>query len=510
MSKSFTVASAKGGVGKTTTTANLGAALAAAGHDVVLVDADIGMANLGTMFGIVPEGPTLHDVLSGDANLEEALYDGPCGMRVVPGSVELEAYAGVDPAKLREVIETLSEFDGYVLVDSSAGLSHDSSLPLALGDGTLLVSTPDRASLLDTEKTRELTDRLGGSVLGVALTRVEPDHPMLASAPDVLGADVVAEIPEDDAVTSAAAAQVPLEVHAPQSPAAVSYRELARELTGEAIPEPEPETEPEPEPQSESEPVLSDDFDPEEESEAEPEEEAAVDSEPDEEGEPKLELNEEPEAESETTVEVEPEAEFETEPELELDEGQEEASNAEPEGLELDEEPEQGPEEELDAESEPDEPELDLTSDANSDSLEETDEAGSEDDIELEEPIQEADSQNGGDDPEEAEPVDEPDEEEPEEFEDGLAEPIPEAEPSDTDEDISETEEELGDPEREGDEPEQEGEEVSGESDEESGEGEPDDGDGEAAEEEANEEEREEQAEEAEEKGGFFSKLFGR
>ena len=445
MSKSFTVASAKGGVGKTTTTANLGAALAAAGHDVVLVDADIGMANLGAMLGIVPEGPTLHDVLSGDANLEEALYDGPCGMRVVPGSVELEAYAGVDPAKLREVVETLSEFDGYVLVDSSAGLSHDSSLPLALGDGTLLVSTPDRASLLDTEKTRELTSRLGGSVLGVALTRVEPDHPMLQSAPEVLGADVIGEIPEDEAVTAAAAAQEPLEVHAPQSPAAVSYRELARELTGEAIPEPEPETEPE------SVAISGGGSEPEDESVSDSGEEA-----------------------EEGVVAPGPE--------------QEAASDAEPEDLELDEELEEETDEseDLELDEEPENPEPDTRAD----------EEGSEDEIELEEPIREAGS-GKNDESAAAETTAESNEEEPAESGGELAEPIPDAEPSDAQED-------------------------SPDADEESDENEHDEGDGETAEDEADDEEAEEPEEpeepeesdeadeEKEEKSGFFSRLFGR
>ena len=501
MSKSFTVASAKGGVGKTTTTANLGAALAAAGHDVVLVDADIGMANLGALLGIVPDGPTLHDVLSGEATLEETLYEGPCGMRVVPGSVELEDYAGVDPAMLRDVVDTLSEFDGYVLVDSSAGLSHDSSLPLAVGDGTLLVSTPDRASLLDTEKTRELTTRLGGTVVGVALTRVEPDHPMLQSAPEVLGAEVIAEIPEDDAVTTAAAEQEPLEVHAPRSSAAASYRELARELTGAEIPEPEPEAEPEPE----SVPVSDGDSASEDETDVDPVAEAAEDSETEQEArsdaDPELELEESEDEQEDLELE---ESEDEQE-DLELEESEDEQEDLEleepedeQEDLEL-EEPEE--ESEPEAESDPAEPELDL----DADSPEETDEpasvsdpdaaaaeTGSEDEVELEEPIPEADSEEGDDGSAESEPEAEPAEEETAESTGELAEPIPDAEPGDAQGGSSDVEEE------------------SDESD-------PDEGDGETAVEEAVEEEpedAEEQAEaaeeEPEEKRGFFSRLLGR
>ncbi|MGM0592806.1 MAG: AAA family ATPase, partial [Halobacteriota archaeon] len=151
MGRVYAVASAKGGVGKTTTVAALGTTLAAAGFDVVAVDADLGMANLADALGIDPDGPTIHDVLSDEAAVAAAIYDGPAGLAVLPGSIDLDDFRDVDPAGLGDVLDSLSSYD-FVLVDTGAGLSHDTVLPLALSDEVILASTSLSTALGDTEK----------------------------------------------------------------------------------------------------------------------------------------------------------------------------------------------------------------------------------------------------------------------------------------------------------------------------------------------------------------------
>ncbi|XVH30303.1 AAA family ATPase [Haloferacaceae archaeon DSL9] len=232
MVRVYAVASAKGGVGKTTTTANLGAMLAAAGRDVVVIDGDIGMANLGAALGVTPDGATLHDVLAGDATPRDAAYDGPEGLTVVPGSTTLDAFATADPSRLEAVVAAFDDAD-VVLVDVGAGVSHETSAPLSLADDVLLVSTAERDALVDTDKTRQLTDRLGGSVRGVVLTRADPETRDVTIVERHLDAVTLAFVPEDEAVRESVAAGEPLVSYAAEGPAAEAYRQLSGLLIGD-------------------------------------------------------------------------------------------------------------------------------------------------------------------------------------------------------------------------------------------------------------------------------------
>ncbi|MFC7113861.1 cell division ATPase MinD [Natronoarchaeum sp. GCM10025703] len=229
----YAVASGKGGVGKTTTTVNLGTALAGAGHKVVLVDTDLGMANLAGFVNLSPDGPTLHDVLSGDATVTEATYEVAERIGAVPSGTELTSFAQADATRLREVIDQLrSEFD-YVLLDVGAGISHESVLPLGIADATILVSTPEPASVQDVKKTVELAEQAGGDISGLVLTRTrsgdDVSYEQIAARLDL---PLIGVIPEDDAVRDSVYARTPLVVNTPDSPAAGAYRELAAGIGG--------------------------------------------------------------------------------------------------------------------------------------------------------------------------------------------------------------------------------------------------------------------------------------
>ncbi len=242
MVRVYAIASAKGGVGKTTTTANLGATLAGTGADVVVIDGDIGMANLGAALGVRPHGATLHDALSGDVEPVAAAYEGPAGVTVVPGDTSLEAFSAADPQQLQGVVEAFDDAD-FVLIDVGAGVSHETSVPLSVADAVLLVSTAERDALVDTEKTRQLTERLGGVVAGAVLTRTDEATPVEEITSGTLTADVLTTIPEDEAVRESIAVGEPLVSYAPHSDAAAAYRRLVTELTGiepAAPPEPAP------------------------------------------------------------------------------------------------------------------------------------------------------------------------------------------------------------------------------------------------------------------------------
>ena len=119
-----------------------------------------------------------------------------------------------------------------VLLDTSAGLSHDSVEPLRVADEVVLVSTAERGAIGDTAKTREVADRFGTPVTGVVVTRTGTETDA-ASVGDRLGVAVLGSIPDDPAVAAAAADGKPLVTAAPSSPATAAYRRLAAALTGD-------------------------------------------------------------------------------------------------------------------------------------------------------------------------------------------------------------------------------------------------------------------------------------
>jgi septum site-determining protein MinD len=238
MGRVYAVASGKGGVGKTTTVANLGAALAEAGHETVVVDVDLGMGNLAGVLGVdVGAGPTVHDVLAGSAMVAEAVRSGPTGLSVLPASAALDDFGTADPTRLGALLDGLGA--EFVLLDTSAGLSHDSVEPLRIADEVVLVSTPQRGALGDTAKTREVADRFDTPVWGAVVTRTTTGTDVRAVA-DGLGVTVRGTIPDDPAVSAAAEAGDPLVVAAPDAPATAAYRRLAAELSGDDAPTPAP------------------------------------------------------------------------------------------------------------------------------------------------------------------------------------------------------------------------------------------------------------------------------
>jgi len=220
----LTVAGGKGGVGKTTTAINIGAVLEDNGYNTVVVDADLGMANLGEMLE-AEHDKTIHDVLAGNATVSAALTDARGSLTIIPGEQSLEAFAEADPAKLRKVIKTLEGTFDVVIIDTGAGLSHETTVPLGLADGILLVTTPDDVAVNDTAKPAELAERVDGNVLGALVARVtrDTDVPEIDEKFDV---PLLGVIPVDLEATQ----EEPHVINFPESDASEAYRQLTTQL----------------------------------------------------------------------------------------------------------------------------------------------------------------------------------------------------------------------------------------------------------------------------------------
>jgi septum site-determining protein MinD len=244
MIKAYTIASGKGGTGKTTVTANLGTALAQYGKKTYIVDADVGMANLGLVLGMENVPVTLHEVLAGKAAISDAVYEGPYGLKIVPSGLSLQGFQNADPQRLTEVMRELVSRCDYLLLDTPAGIGTDAVIPLTAADEVILVVNPEISSLVDALKIKILTEMVGGTVRGAILNRATMENTEMnrKKIEKILGVSVIETIPEDPNVRKAAAARTPVVVKYPGSDSSKAFRRIAATIAGFNIEEMPEET----------------------------------------------------------------------------------------------------------------------------------------------------------------------------------------------------------------------------------------------------------------------------
>lgn len=149
--RAIAVAGGKGGVGKTTVSVNLGMALAMDGHQVILLDADMGLANIDVLLGLTPTRHIGH-LLDGSCHIEDLLLNAPHGLKVVPagsGTRRLAQLGNGEHAAVIRAFDDLPDPPDYLLVDTAAGLSDNVAMFAAAADDVVLVVCDEPASLTD-------------------------------------------------------------------------------------------------------------------------------------------------------------------------------------------------------------------------------------------------------------------------------------------------------------------------------------------------------------------------
>ncbi|ARU63277.1 septum site-determining protein MinD [Tumebacillus avium] len=243
MGEAIVITSGKGGVGKTTSSANIGTALALSGKKVCMVDTDIGLRNLDVVMGL--ENRIIFDivdVVTKQCRLEQALikdkrFD---HLYLLPAS-QTKDKTSLTPESVKTVVEGLKEQFDYVIIDCPAGIEQGFKIAISGADKAIVVTNPEAAAVRDADRVIGLLEAAKLNQPKLVVNRIRPHMVEDGSMLDLdeivalLAIDLLGVVPDDDGVIKGSNAGEPVVMN-PNAKAGMAYRNIARRILGDSVP----------------------------------------------------------------------------------------------------------------------------------------------------------------------------------------------------------------------------------------------------------------------------------
>ncbi len=236
------VTSGKGGVGKTNVSANLAVALSSMGQQVLILDADMGLANVDVLLGLNTRA-TLADVIKGERRLEEVIVEGPAGVRVIPAASGVQAMAELSQAEHVGLIGAFGELSFHpdvLIIDTAAGIASGMTTYARASHETIVVVCDEPASITDAYATIKVLNRDHGlyrfrilaNMVGSAQEGMELFHKLVRVSDRFLDVtlDYMGAVPYDDYLRKSIQRQRPVVDCYPRSKAAMAFRKIGTRI----------------------------------------------------------------------------------------------------------------------------------------------------------------------------------------------------------------------------------------------------------------------------------------
>ncbi len=241
--KAVTITSGKGGVGKTTATANIGAALASGGAKVVCIDADIGLRNLDVILGL--ENRIVYDlvdVIEGRCRLRQAMIRDKrlSDLYLIPAAQTRDKSA-VSPSDMIRLCDELRPDFDWILLDSPAGIERGFRNAVAPADIVLVVTNPEVSAVRDADRIIGLVEAEEKGPARLVINRIKPamvkrgDMLSVDDVLELLAIDLIGLIPDDENIVTSANRGAPVVLDG-KSKAGQAFKNIARRLNGEEVP----------------------------------------------------------------------------------------------------------------------------------------------------------------------------------------------------------------------------------------------------------------------------------